>query len=113
MKPLLLALLMVAATAHADYAECILDKVPGMANAPAAFAVHRSCTNEHPLQYSAISKGHARGIFGFSDGEACIIKKGRDTAQYNAAFMIAAACRCLYDAPAYQGQTCADAQQQR
>ena len=42
-----LAAVFVATTAHAgNYAECILDKMPGTANAPAAFAVSRSCTNE-------------------------------------------------------------------
>ena len=42
-----LAAVFVATTAHAgNYAECVLDKMPGTANAPAAFAGSRSCTNE-------------------------------------------------------------------
>lgn len=91
-----------------DYAACILDKMPGISNAPAAFAVHRTCTAQYPSQYSGVQKGAGRGIFAFDNSEECIIKKSKDTSQSNAAFMIAAACRCLYDPQQYKGQSCAD-----
>jgi len=72
-----LATIFFATTAHAgDFAECILDNMPGTSNVPAALAVYRSCANE--------------------------------TAQANEAFMIAAACRCLYGKPEFKGQTCAN-----
>ena len=86
-----IAAVFVATAAHAgNYAECILDKMPGTANAPAAFAVARSCTNEYPGQYGTVERGSGLGLFGFKDPEACIIKKSRDTAQPNAALRIAA-----------------------
>lgn len=102
-----LAAVFAVTTAHTDnYGECILDNMPGTANAPAAFAVSRSCTNEYPGQYGTVERGSRLGLFGFKDPEACIIKKSRDTVQPNAAFMIAAACRCLYGKPEFKGQTC-------
>jgi hypothetical protein len=97
----------IVAEAHAgNYAECILDKMPGTSNAPAAFAVSKSCTTEYAGQYGTVERGSGLGLFGFKDPEACIIKRSRDTAQPNAAFMIAAACRCLYGKPEFKGQTC-------
>lgn len=102
-----LAAVFVATIAHAgNYAECILDKMPGTANAPAALAVSRSCTNEYLGQYGTVERGSGLGLFGFKDPEACIIKKARATAQPNAAFMIAAACRCLYGEPEFKEQMC-------
>jgi len=90
-----------------NFADCILDKMPGTSNGPAAFAVFKSCTTDHPEKYAAIEKGSGTGWFGFKDQEACIIKKSRDTVQQNAALMIAAACRCLYGGPEFPGQMCA------
>ena len=102
-----IAAVFVATAAHAgNYAECILDKMPGTANASAAFAVARSCANEYQGQYGTVERGSRLGLFGFKDPEACIIKKSRDTAQPNAALMIAAACRCIYAEPEFKGQTC-------
>lgn len=98
--------LLVAGLARADFADCVLDKMPGTSNAAAAAAVYRTCSNDFPRRYSGIYKGVNRGFFAFKDAEACIIKKARDTAQPSAAFMIAAACRCLYDPPEFNGQTC-------
>ena len=98
---------MVSTAAHAgNFAECILDRMPGTANQPAAMAVFRSCGSENPGQYEAIEQGSGLGFFGFKDQDACIIKKSKDTTQSNAAFMISRACRCLYQAPIFKGEMC-------
>lgn len=89
-----------------NFADCILDKMPGTANAPAAFAVSRSCSADYPSQYYAIEKGSGLGWFGFNTPEECIIKKSRDTVQQNAAMGIAVACRCLYEKPSFPGEEC-------
>lgn len=90
-----------------NFADCILDKMPGTSNRSAALAVFKSCATDHPEKYAAIEKGSGSGWFGFKDQEACIIKKSRDTVQQNAVFMIAAACRCLYGKPELPVQMCA------
>lgn len=90
-----------------NYAECILDKMPGVSNAPAVYAVTRSCLADFQLQYYAIEKGSGLGWFGFNTPEECIIKKSRDTVQQNAAMVISYACRCLYEKPKFSGERCA------
>jgi hypothetical protein len=101
------AALFASLAAHAgNYAECILDKMPGTANVQASFAVVRVCTSEYPTRYTSVLKGEGRGLFGFKNSEACIIKKSRDTVLPGAAFLISAACRCLYDEAFFEGQTC-------
>jgi hypothetical protein len=107
MKNRIAAVWMLATSSvYANFADCILDKAPGTANAAAASAVLRSCSSDYPNQYYEIEKGSGRGLFGFKDQDACIIKKSRDTAQHNAAIIIANACRCLYGEPAYNGEMC-------
>ncbi len=94
--------------AHAgNFAECILDKMPGVSNLQAAIAVRASCVKEYPRQYEGVYKGVGLDWFGFKDAEACVIKKSRDTAQPNAAYMISLACRCMYSPPTFEGETCA------
>jgi hypothetical protein len=103
------SVMLAAAHAHAgNFAECILDNMPGVANGQAAAAVARSCTREYPRQYSGVYKGVGLDWFGFKDSEACIIKKSRDTVQPYAAGMIAAACRCMYEPPAFDKQLCSE-----
>jgi hypothetical protein len=109
-KFLVAAALMTLSSAPAwagNYAQCILDAMPGVANAQAAFAVNRTCLSESPAGYDGVLKGSGRGLFAFKDSEACIIKRSKDTAQPNAALMIATACRCLYDEPIQRGESCA------
>lgn len=91
-----------------NYAACIIDKMPGTQNGATHAAVVQSCGQEHPARYSGVRKGDGRGLFGFSDGNACTIKKAASTSYQPAAGAIAFACRCLYDKPQSDGQTCAN-----
>lgn len=103
------AALMVAAPSvlASNFAECILDKLPGTANQPTHGAAFQQCTNEHPSGYFGVKKGSGRGVFGFSDGNACIVKKAKNTAYELSSMQIAFSCRCLYDKPSFAGEMCA------
>lgn len=94
-----LALLLLAASPAwaANYATCILDKAPGVANDTAANAVHQLCLSEHPGGIQAVPQGSGRGFFGFSSGAECTAKKAGETRSNRAAVMVGMACRKLYD----------------
>ena len=93
-------LVMLATEAQAsNFATCILDKMPGSANQVMHAAVFQSCSREHPLEYRGVEKGEGRGLFGFSDGNDCTIKRAAGTTFPPSAGAIARACRCLYDKP--------------
>ena len=89
-----------------NFAECLLDRLPGTANQPTHGAVFQVCTKDHPGRYSDIEKGSGRGVFGYADGNACTIQKARSTPYELSSMQIAFACRCLYDAPRQQGELC-------
>lgn len=93
-------LLLAAAPAWAaNYATCILDKAPGVANDTAAQAVYQLCLTEHPGGLQAVPQGSGRGLFGFSSGAECTAKKAGGTRSNQAAAMVGVACRKLYDEP--------------
>lgn len=83
--------------AWANYAECVLDTLPGTSN----YAVHttkiKACRTKHPEVYRGILHGSGRGWFSFKNADQCIIKKASNTPYQPSAAVIAAACRCLYD----------------
>jgi len=103
-----LAVVFAATAAHAgNYAECILDKMPGSENEAFTTSVISTCTQANPGIFYNISKGEGRGLFGFGDGNSCIQKKTKETRNQRAAFVIANACRCLYDKGSFEGEMCA------
>lgn len=81
----------------ANYATCILDKAPGAANDVAAQAVIQLCLAENPGGLQAVQQGSGRGWFGFKSGPECTAKKAGDTRSNQAAAIVGAACRRLYD----------------
>lgn len=81
----------------ANYASCILDKMPGLANDVAANAVRQMCMSQHPGGLTAIEQGSGRGFFSYKSGAECVVKKAGDTRSQSAAATIGAACRKLYD----------------
>lgn len=83
----------------ANFATCVLDKLPGTANDVAAQAVYQLCRTEHPGGLDVVAQGSGRGMFGFKSGPECTAKKAGDTRSNQAAYMIARACRKLYDEP--------------
>jgi hypothetical protein len=112
-KATLLCVLFISPIAWAgNFAECILSKMPGSANAATSGAVYQTCSQDFPDRYAGVIRGSGKGLFGYKDGNACIIKKGKETSFQPAASSIAVACRCLYDDPQFRGQTCSDFFQQ-
>lgn len=102
---LLFVLLATApAWAASNYAECLLDKMPGTQNDVAAAAVNQVCLGEHPGGIQAVPQGSGRGMFGFKSGAECTAKKAGETRSNQAAAMIGVACRRLYDEPNYFDQ---------
>lgn len=91
-----------------NFADCILDKMPGVSNGAASAAVFQSCGQEYQDRYEGVVRGSGKGLFGFKDGNACVVKLAKETVFQPAATAIAVACRCLYDDPQFRGQTCAN-----
>ena len=85
------------ALAAGNYAECILDRMPGVANEPATTAVVKACKEKHPGGLEAVSQGSGRGLFAYKNGSECLIKVGAKTPGQRAAWIIGSACRKLYD----------------
>lgn len=95
-----IALLVACSAARAgDFATCILDKAPGVANDTAAQAVYQLCLSENPGGFDRVVQGSGRGWFGYKSGAECTAKKAGDTRSNRAAVMVGAACRRLYDEP--------------
>lgn len=99
MKAVFLLMLLSGSAMAANFATCILDKMPGSANQAMHAAVIQLCLAEHPAGNSGVVKGSGRGWLGFSSGSACTVKKAAGTPFGMSAGAIAFACRCLYDEP--------------
>ena len=95
-------LALAAAQAHsANYATCLLDKLPGTQNDVAAQANMQVCLGKHPGGIEAVPQGEGLGLFGFNSGAECTAKKAGDTRSNRAAILIGVACRKLYDKPTF------------
>ncbi|MBO9679563.1 MAG: hypothetical protein J7556_15075 [Acidovorax sp.] len=81
----------------ANYASCVLDKLPGVANDVAAQAVHQVCLSEHPGGLEGVQQGAGRGFLAPKSGADCTAKRAADTRSNQAAYLIGVACRRLYD----------------
>lgn len=93
-------LALVAAQAHAaNYATCLLDKLPGTQNDVAAHANMQVCASKYPVGFPSVPQGSGRGLFGFNSGAECTAKNAGDTRSIRAAELIGVACRKLYDEP--------------
>ena len=91
-----LLLLTTAPAFAANYATCVLDKMPGVANDVAAYAVSNTCHDKFP---GDVKQGSGRSFFGYDSSTECIADKARDTRSAKAAQFIGFACRKLYDEP--------------
>lgn len=80
-----------------SYASCLLDKLPGSSNSAFFYAVYQACLREHPSGLKGVIQGSGRGLFSYSDGAQCTIKKAAGTTHQQSAQVIGIACRCLYD----------------
>lgn len=89
-----------------NFADCILDKMPGSANGATHAAVFRACAEKYPEKYFGIERGSGRGLFGFKDENECTIKKAQNTTFQYSAGAIGIACACLYKEPLFKGELC-------
>jgi hypothetical protein len=100
---LLVAVAIITASPHAfadNFAECILENMPGAQNAPVRLAAYKLCKAKYPGGFDSVPQGAGRGFFAKHDsGSECTITEGRDTLDRHAAFLIASSCRKLYDEP--------------
>ena len=107
MKSIVLLALFISTHANsANYATCILDKVPGTSNSITYISIMEICLKEYPSAFKGVKQGSGGGLFGFKDGSACTIKKAKDTPFTPAARTIQIACNCLYEASTLDGQLC-------
>lgn len=82
-----------------NFAECLLEKLPGVQNDPAAAAAYQVCAAKWPGLLNGVDQGSGRGFFSFDSGAECALKNSSDTRSSRAAMMIRAACNRLYDRP--------------
>ena len=80
-----------------NFAECLLDKLPGVQNDATAYAAAQLCTSKHPERYDSIAQGSGRGLFSYESGAECALDKGADTLSSSAAGQIRVACNRLYN----------------
>lgn len=92
--------------ASSNIATCFLEKLPGSSNGAVNSAAWQTCTKAFPRGFYEIKKGEGRGLFGFSDGNACTLKKAAGTPWQPSAHTIARACMCLYEKPSFSGEMC-------
>lgn len=94
------ALLAAPITASAaNYATCLLDKLPDVQNTPAAYAAARVCLAEFPGGLDGVPQGSGIGFFSYGSGSECALEKAGETQSNHAARMIMGACNRLYDKP--------------
>lgn len=101
------SLLGAQASFAGNYAECIIDDMPGISNVSAMLIVRDACERKYPSRFANIDRGSARGLFGYKSAQSCILKKSASTPHNGVASNISAACWCLYGKPAYDGEKCA------
>lgn len=94
---LLTALISTNATAG-NYAECLLEKLPGASNQVVTSAAVRICSKKHPAMFYGVEYGVGLSIFGFgySNPDDCTMDKAKDTQSHSAAALIRSACMRLY-----------------
>lgn len=96
----IIALLACPSLVMADnFAECLLDKLPGLQNDNAAYAAVQVCDAKYPGRFDSIPQGDGRGVFSFDSGAECALEKSGSTRSRVAAFQIRHACNRLYDDP--------------
>lgn len=77
-------------TEPSDYASCVLEKMPGVANDPAAYAVARDCRQRYGQQQDA------RNYQSLPASDECTAKYASLTPNRSAANMIAGACNIKF-----------------
>ena len=79
----------------ANFAECVLSRMPGAANDVVALEISAKCGREFPA-YAVVEK--KIGFFAaFPSGADCTVKKARDTASAVGSRIIQTQCYRLYE----------------
>lgn len=76
-----------------NWAECILEEVPGIQNDRAATMAAIKCNKEFSYRESIEKR---KPIFGVKTAPECVLKHGKGTVSPKAARFITAACHKLY-----------------
>lgn len=80
----------------ANYATCVLDKMPGTQNDQAASAIRNVCSDKYPED---VPQGSERGMFSHKNGSECLAATAKDTRSARAVQLMSWACNRLYDEP--------------
>lgn len=102
----LLLLLTACSSSKNNYAQCILDNMPGTNNMQTRGLIHNQCREQYPDMYYSIEKGSGRGLITYDNGHECTIAHAKDTLNDAAVTNIRQACSCLYDEPDSKDQRC-------
>ena len=91
-----------------NFAECILEKIPGANSEIVRSAAYQQCRSTFGEMFYDIRKGNKAGVFSsYSDGQECLIDKSKGLVHKNSVINIKTACSCLYDEPQFKDQKCA------
>lgn len=104
--PALVLALSACSSTPDNYAECILENMPGTSNEQSRHLIHSQCRATHPDMYYNIEKGAAHGLFNTKTEEDCMIEYGKNTFERYAVFNIRQACNCLYGEAVIKNQRC-------
>ena len=105
-KIIMIVGLVASSHSYANFAECLIDGMPGTVNQPVFNAVLSGCRTKYPQGYFDIEKGSGRGIFGYKNRQACVVKFAKNTPFPQAAYVINVACGCLYEPSNFKGEKC-------
>ena len=75
----LIVFIFTSSAAAGNFATCVLDRMPGMQNDAAVYAVMQVCDQKYPGGYQAFPQGVGRGWFGYDSGAECAAKKAAKT----------------------------------
>ena len=95
-----LLLILPFAALATEYEDCILDKMPGVANDMTARAIVMVCKNEYPRILGVDAKKRT-GWFDYKSGAECAAKKGKNTSSKLGGAIIFSTCNTLYEPPKY------------
>lgn len=101
-KATLCSLLLVSLTSTnataGNYAECLLDKLPGTSSSIATVATINACAKKYPDRLDGVKYGAGLSLFGFgySSPDECAADKAKNTPNNQAAAQIMQACIRLY-----------------
>lgn len=92
------ALSLTSAACADNFAECLLEKLPGVQSHPAANAAFQICKSEHPSLWASVEQGSGRGLFAaYDSGDECTLEVSRSTPQHWAVMLMRRSCKLLYD----------------